>query len=132
MILTLRTDSPVALFGLYDSPAAEQPRATLEWQADRALARDLHEQLHDFLEQNDSGWGELEGIVVFEGPGSFTGLRIGATVANALAYTLEIPVAGTSGDDWQRRGLNRLQDGHNDQVVRPKYGAEARITRPRK
>jgi len=33
-------------------------------------------------------------ITVASGPGSFTGLRVGATVANALGYLLDIPVNG--------------------------------------
>lgn len=37
---------------------------------------------------------DLTGIEVNTGPGSFTGLRVGVSVANALAYTLKIPVNG--------------------------------------
>lgn len=37
---------------------------------------------------------DLDGITVNEGPGSFTGTRVGAAVANALAYALKIPVNG--------------------------------------
>ncbi len=33
-------------------------------------------------------------ILVFEGPGSFTGLRVGISIANALGYLLKIPVNG--------------------------------------
>lgn len=36
----------------------------------------------------------LQGIEVETGPGSFTGLRVGVSVANALGYCLEIPVNG--------------------------------------
>ncbi|MDO8570976.1 MAG: hypothetical protein Q7R97_05330 [Candidatus Daviesbacteria bacterium] len=36
----------------------------------------------------------LEGIEVEEGPGSFTGLRVGASVAQALGFALNIPVNG--------------------------------------
>lgn len=36
----------------------------------------------------------LEGIEVETGPGSFTGIRVGVAVANALGYSLNIPVNG--------------------------------------
>lgn len=39
---------------------------------------------------------KLTGIAVSIGPGSFTGLRIGLAVAKAMAYALNIPVAGVS------------------------------------
>ncbi|MCX6791823.1 MAG: tRNA (adenosine(37)-N6)-threonylcarbamoyltransferase complex dimerization subunit type 1 TsaB [Candidatus Gottesmanbacteria bacterium] len=37
---------------------------------------------------------DIAAIMVATGPGSFTGLRVGATVANALGYLLDIPVNG--------------------------------------
>lgn len=37
---------------------------------------------------------DITAITVATGPGSFTGLRVGATVANALGYLLNIPVNG--------------------------------------
>lgn len=36
----------------------------------------------------------FKSIEVETGPGSFTGLRVGVSVANALAYSLGIPVNG--------------------------------------
>lgn len=37
---------------------------------------------------------DITAITVAEGPGSFTGLRVGAAIANALGYLLDIPVNG--------------------------------------
>jgi tRNA threonylcarbamoyladenosine biosynthesis protein TsaB len=37
---------------------------------------------------------DITAIEVVMGPGSYTGLRVGATVANALALLLNIPVNG--------------------------------------
>lgn len=37
---------------------------------------------------------DLEGIEVEKGPGSFTGLRVGVSVANALGFAFGIPVNG--------------------------------------
>ena len=39
-------------------------------------------------------WNKLDGIEVEEGQGSFTGLRVGASVAQSLGFALNIPVNG--------------------------------------
>lgn len=40
--------------------------------------------------------GEIQGIVVTKGPGSFTGIRIGMATARGLAQALSIPICGLS------------------------------------
>jgi tRNA threonylcarbamoyl adenosine modification protein YeaZ len=42
---------------------------------------------------------ELEGIVIGSGPGSFTGLRIGFSVAKGISFALKIPLM-TIGSHW--------------------------------
>lgn len=46
------------------------------------------------LKRNKIDFKDLKGIEVETGPGSFTGLKVGAAVANALAFSLDIPVNG--------------------------------------
>lgn len=52
--------------------------------------------IHSILERNQKTISDLSAIVVGQGPGSFTGLRIGITTANALSFALKIPVLGFS------------------------------------
>lgn len=44
------------------------------------------------LKDNKLKYEDLEKIEVETGPGSFTGLRVGVSVANALGFALKIPV----------------------------------------
>ena len=129
MLLGIRTDSPVAELYLYDG---SESVAAVSWQADRELAHRLLKKIDEFLGANKQSLETLSGLFVFQGPGSFTGLRIGLTVMNTLSYALSVPIVGEVGDDWQVRAIERLSSGENDKVVMPFYGAEARITTPKK
>lgn len=44
------------------------------------------------LKQNKIEIKDLTGIEVNTGPGSFTGLRVGISIANTFSYLLKIPV----------------------------------------
>lgn len=44
------------------------------------------------LEKHALSLQDLEGIIVEIGPGSFTGLRVGVTIANTLGLLLGIPI----------------------------------------
>jgi tRNA threonylcarbamoyladenosine biosynthesis protein TsaB len=129
LILTLRTDKPEAEIGFYNDTTK---LTYVTWQADRQLAETLHLKLQELLETQSHKLADLGGIVVFQGPGSFTGLRIGISVANALADGLAIPIVGTQHDDWIGRGLQLLGDGKNEQIVLPQYGSPPHITQPKK
>lgn len=43
---------------------------------------------------NKLNFSDIDGIEVEEGPGSYTGLKVGASVAQALGFALNIPVNG--------------------------------------
>lgn len=103
-----------------------------EWLADRNLARDMLAFLRDRLAEHEATFGDISGIGVFRGPGSFTGLRIGMTVLNTIASDRQVPIVGAAGDDWRAACEARLKRGENDKIVLPEYGRPARVTRPRK
>ena len=52
--------------------------------------------IEQLLEEVQINPNELERIVVAEGPGSYTGLRIGISIAKTLAWTLNLPLVGVS------------------------------------
>lgn len=125
LIITFRTDKPEAEIGLYEDA---QQVAYEVWTAHRALAETIHGKLQTMLEEHGKHLQDIDGIVIFKGPGSFTGLRIGITVANTLAYALSVPIVGTTDPQWVESGLASLQNGGNDRQVQPEYGADPHIT----
>jgi tRNA threonylcarbamoyladenosine biosynthesis protein TsaB len=127
--LTVRTDKPEAEVGLYKD---NEQLAYISWQAHRELAETLHGKIRDLLASVDLEIKDLQGIACFKGPGSFTGLRIGLTVANALSYSLDIPIVGSTGENWITDGIEQLQSGGNEKVAMPEYGADVHITLPKR
>ncbi len=129
IILTIRTERPEAEVGLYDDSTQ---LAYETWQAHRELAETIHIKIKAVLAAQHKDWSDVQGIVCFAGPGSFTGLRIGITAANALAYGLGVPVLATKDPGWIESGITRLGHGEHDTIALPEYGAPVHITQQKK
>lgn len=128
MILLINTSTPVCSLSMVEG----EWRYDNEWESGRELAKGLLGFLEQEILSQGKKWSDVTGLVVYKGPGSFTGLRIGVTVFNTLAYSNKWPIVGATGDDWQTQGVTRLELGKNDEIVLPEYGGEANITKPRK
>ncbi len=128
MILLLDTSTPICKISLIDG----DDRFNDEWEAARNLAKSLLGYIELNLKKHNKTWQDISAIGVFEGPGSFTGLRIGLTVLNTIADSQGIPIVGGRGDNWQDKVLTKLQSGQNDKIIMPFYDSEAHITAPRK
>ena len=129
IILTIRTDKPEAEIGLFDD---QKQIKYIKWPAHRQLAENIHTKILDLLKMQDKQWSDIQAVVCYEGPGSFTGLRIGVAVANSLAYSLGIPIVANSSDNWILTGIERLLAGETDKIAIPEYGAPAATTKQRK
>lgn len=129
LILTLRTDKPEAELGLFDG---QQQLTYRVWSAHRQLAETIHQTLQDVLTSQNKQLADIQAIVMYQGPGSFTGLRIGLSVGNALAMSYGLPVSGQTGDDWRENGIAAIMSGADSKVVLPEYGAPVHITQQKK
>ncbi|MDI3309913.1 MAG: tRNA (adenosine(37)-N6)-threonylcarbamoyltransferase complex dimerization subunit type 1 TsaB [Thermoanaerobacterium sp.] len=59
----------------------------------------LMPMMDELLKMAETKKEEITHIAVCEGPGSFTGLRIGAATAKGLAQSLDVPIVGVSSLD---------------------------------
>ena len=64
------------------------------------LGKDLSvftlDKIKQMLDSNDLTPNDIDKILVVNGPGSFTGIRIGVTIAKTLAYSLNKPISTLS------------------------------------
>ena len=126
LLLTVRTDNPEAEIGIMDDTTVLD---SLSWQAHRQLAVTIHRKIDEVLQRNTKSLQHIQGVVLFSGPGSFTGLRIGASVVNALGYALNIPVTSSSGSTWKTEGANAIMRGAGGSLALPEYGNPVHTTK---
>ena len=110
MKLYLDTSTPTTILKLNDQE--------YRWTSGHDLAEKLLSFIRDKLAEQGKTFQDISEITFMSGPGSFTGLRIGATIINTLAHELNIP----------------LKDHHgktHKQII-PNYGHPANISQPRK
>ena len=110
------------------------------------LSQTLLSMINLLLKRNKLSLKDLKGIIVVQGPGSFTGLRVGISVANSLGYGLETPVVGVkkckvqsakckikspklkiSYNSILEKGLKKLRYAKLGKIVRPFYGEEPHV-----
>ncbi len=120
--LYLDTSNPEAVMAIYKGGNISKK---VVWQGHRELSATLSKKLLEISKKEKINVEDIEGIYVFIGPGSFTGLRIGISFANALSYGLGIPIYAVR----RKEKINFLRPR---KIVIPKYGAPAKITKAKK
>ncbi len=91
MILCIETATSVCSVALCDRERIISARENSEGRSHASLLTVYIGEL--FREQNITA-SELEAVAVSKGPGSFTGLRIGVSVAKGISYRASIPLIG--------------------------------------
>ncbi len=92
-ILALETSNRQTSLALLEAGSLVSER----WlSAEPRVAQSLIPAIQDELK--NAGWSseDLQLIAVSQGPGSFTGLRVGITAAKTLAYAWQVPVLGVN------------------------------------
>lgn len=128
MILLLDTSKPDCEITLYKCGHFD----TFFWPANRELSDDLLKNITNELTKKGTNLNEIDGLGVYEGPGSFTGLRIGITVMNTIADSLSIPIYGARGENWKNEIIGKFEKEKKSELILPFYGADAKITLPKK
>jgi tRNA threonylcarbamoyladenosine biosynthesis protein TsaB len=70
--------------------------------------------IDDVIKGANVSLSDIEAIAVSEGPGSYTGLRIGVAAAKGLCYALEKPLIGVNTLHAMANGMS-----HRDSLVHP-------------
>jgi tRNA threonylcarbamoyladenosine biosynthesis protein TsaB len=91
MIICLETATNVCSVALCNSAGVISLRESDEPKSHAAM---LTSFIEDMLIENGIRARDLDAIAVSKGPGSYTGLRIGVSVAKGIAYAASIPLIG--------------------------------------
>ena len=83
--------------------------------------------IDNILKKFKVGVADLDGIAVSEGPGSYTGLRIGMSLAKGLAVSKGVPIIPVPTLEVMNRGISKkgvywvLLHSHKDVVFAQRY-----------
>lgn len=91
MVICLETASNLCSVALCDSNRVIAVKESHESKSHASL---LTIYIRDILEENTMNMSDIEAIAVSKGPGSYTGLRIGVSVAKGIAYGASLPLIG--------------------------------------
>ena len=83
LTLAINTASSFTAIALLDSQNLLRERS---WQSHNDEAEKLMPAIDSLIKEHGKSYEDIKKIVAIKGPGSFTGLRVGITVANTISY----------------------------------------------
>jgi len=106
MVICLETATNICSVALCNSSRVISLRESNDTKSHAAM---LTLFIEDILKENGIRAKDLDAIAVSKGPGSYTGLRIGVSVAKGIAYAASIPLVGidtTLSMFWGMHGIS--------------------------
>jgi len=92
--LGIETSTPICSVALFDEDKVYIERTQTK---DRSHSALLTRMISEVLKESSLNTQDLRRIYVSDGPGSYTGLRIGASVAKGICFAHDIPIYTISG-----------------------------------
>lgn len=97
MILVIDTTDRECKVGFFDGANIDR----IKWCWEKDTGTEVLENIDKLLKKRQKKLKSVKTILVNQGPGSYTGTRVGITIANTLGWSLNIPVFGYSGKDFK-------------------------------
>ena len=93
VILSLETSTPICSVALHHNGVLLEEKSL---DVPGAHSEKLMGMIEELLDESGFSIEQMDAVAVSEGPGSYTGLRIGVSVAKGLAYARDIPLISVS------------------------------------
>ncbi len=103
MLLALRTGSSKTSLALIKN---KKVLIESSWESDNDEAEKLMPNLQALLKKSRAKFSDIDQVLVIKGPGSFTGLRIGVTVANTISYLNNCELFAVDTFEYYWRAVN--------------------------
>lgn len=107
MILCLETATPVCSVALCNRSGVVSVRESHE---NKSHSTQLTVFVEELLKEAGITPSDLEAVAVSKGPGSYTGLRIGVSVAKGIAYGASVPLIGVDTTRSMFNGIKEAAD----------------------
>lgn len=91
LLLSLETSSPICAVALHHLPSGRLLGQS-ELRLEKSHSTHLTLLIEQLLANTGHALADLAAVAVSDGPGSYTGLRIGAAAAKGLCFALDVPL----------------------------------------
>ena len=111
MILCLETATPVCSVALNSACCTLAMRET---EGQNAHSEKITNFIREVMEETGIDYSKLDAVAVSQGPGSYTGLRIGVSTAKGICYAADLPLMAIDTLEAMAHGMKEKLGGQLD------------------